>query len=1047
MSTSKFMRTRGLRAGVSLIAVAAGLASMTGFAAAQGTTPETITVTGFRSSLEKALDLKRKSDTAVDAIYAEDIAKFPDLNLGDAIARVPGVSLQREGGEGRNISVRGLGPNFTRILVNGMEAQATNTSPDNLGGVDRNRQFDFNTFAPDLFNQIVVAKTQASETEEGSLGATVNLEMAHPLDDPGFHFAAGAKEGFNDLARTRSPRASFIISNTFWGDKLGILVSGSFTKRKYEDDGISNVREGSNFETAPGFASVAGVNFLDKNGNSVAACDNVTTGGSLTTACADGAVKPRFAGRMDEWKSDQTRRSGAIAIEFQPYEGTHFTLQGLTATFSVERSESQLEAPSFGTGTACTAGSGATIGSPNNSLSSCGVAQTTMIAGTIVDTGAPAFYSGTPPTAAFTGAAGSALVAGKDIWQITSGTFNNVDVRSEQRYDRYHTRFNQVTLNFDQTLTDRLKLSALAGYSASTFVQPVYALLIWDQFNVQGFGYNYGSVTNRTPAVNWGNANVTNPSAFVLDQIRLRPSSTDNSFQNYQANIDWDAWGGFHLKGGVDFKRYSFTTFQFGRAGPVANGQVYPITTPPGAGNPWTATTTFFSSGTNCATLAVNANAEACVPSTVGSINPAVGGFPAGVPNASYSGIVNFNTRGITSPAGNVTSWVGPNVKSAINVLGLLNPALFPVSHLSNLGANQNVDEKDTGFFLQGNFSGHFFGMPTHGNIGVRVVRTQQFAASPGLVAGAEVWQGSSRAYSNTLPSFNIVFEPSDNFLIRFGAAKVMVRPNLGDLVGTSLSVAGSTRSVTIGNPSLNPFGAKSYDLGLEWYHRKGALLSVGLFQKNITSLITSFSTSIIANTNPFGITDAQFIAACGAQAGCSPTVAWTFNERINAPGGSLKGIEVNLQEPFDFLPGFLHNFGLLANVTAMKSAVPVAFLSGSTFFFPLTADLQNLSRRNYNWTLYYDDGTLEARVSANFRSRYLNRVPSQVQQGNFDGINATTNYDASLTYELTKHLSLTAEGINLTDQFTDQFNSSADLPYVYHHTGREFFLGARLKY
>ncbi len=69
------------------------------------------------------------------------------------------------------------------------------------------------------------------------------------------------------------------------------------------------------------------------------------------------------------------------------------------------------------------------------------------------------------------------------------------------------------------------------------------------------------------------------------------------------------------------------------------------------------------------------------------------------------------------------------------------------------------------------------------------------------------------------------------------------------------------------------------------------------------------------------------------------------------------------------------------------------------------------------------------------------------MQQGDFDGINGTTSVDASFTYALNKHLMLTAEGVNLTDEYVDQFNGSADLPYVYHHTGREFFLGARYSY
>ncbi|WP_052689586.1 TonB-dependent receptor plug domain-containing protein [Brevundimonas sp. KM4] len=134
-----------------------------------------IVVTGFRSSLQQALNIKRREAGAVDAILAEDMADFPDQNLAEAIQRLPGVTIDRVNGQGTTISVRGLGSDFTRTRINGLEAQAAS-------GGNRNRSFDFSMFASELFNSIKVRKTQSAEIEEGSLGATVDLQTGRPLD-------------------------------------------------------------------------------------------------------------------------------------------------------------------------------------------------------------------------------------------------------------------------------------------------------------------------------------------------------------------------------------------------------------------------------------------------------------------------------------------------------------------------------------------------------------------------------------------------------------------------------------------------------------------------------------------------------------------------------------------------------------------------------------------------------------------------------------------------------------------------------------------------
>src|SRR5688572_67084 len=123
------------------VASALGLAAWPLVGAAQDDLEE-IVITGFRSSLNASLNAKRESSGAVDVIVAEDIADFPDLNLAEALQRIPGVAIMRAAGEGRSVTVRGLGPTFTTTRINGMEALSTGGFTDALGGQNRTRGFD-----------------------------------------------------------------------------------------------------------------------------------------------------------------------------------------------------------------------------------------------------------------------------------------------------------------------------------------------------------------------------------------------------------------------------------------------------------------------------------------------------------------------------------------------------------------------------------------------------------------------------------------------------------------------------------------------------------------------------------------------------------------------------------------------------------------------------------------------------------------------------------------------------------------------------------------
>jgi TonB-dependent receptor len=249
-----------------------------------------------------------------------------------------------------------------------------------------------------------------------------------------------------------------------------------------------------------------------------------------------------------------------------------------------------------------------------------------------------------------------------------------------------------------------------------------------------------------------------------------------------------------------------------------------------------------------------------------------------------------------------------------------------------------------------------------------------------------------------------------------------------------------------VGNPGLDPFRATTLDAAAEWYYMPGALLSVAFFQKDIDSFVQTVQSSGAYSNNPFGLPDSLAIAACAnLDPGiCSPSLTnWVFSAPRNTPGGRLRGFEVNFQQPFKFLPGFLGNFGVLLNYTRVESNIKYLNTAGAVVKID---DLTGLSRNSANATLYYEDKVVSARVSAAYRSGYLSDAVG-TQGIDSQGYNKTLNIDASLQLTLTKQLKLTFEGINLTDQYQDQYNDSRDLLSVYHHTGREFLAGFRFNY
>ena len=147
--------------------------------------------------------------------------------------RIPSVALSRgDGGEGRNISVRGLGAGFTRVRINGMEGAAQAGASDIYGAGNSGRSFDFNVFPTEIFSQLAVRKTTSADVEEGSLGATVDLRAPRPFDyTDDTIFNVTGRGIMNSVSEDVDPRASALFSKNFADGTFGILISGAYQER------------------------------------------------------------------------------------------------------------------------------------------------------------------------------------------------------------------------------------------------------------------------------------------------------------------------------------------------------------------------------------------------------------------------------------------------------------------------------------------------------------------------------------------------------------------------------------------------------------------------------------------------------------------------------------------------------------------------------------------------------------------------------------------------------------------------------------------------
>ncbi|MFN3388794.1 MAG: TonB-dependent receptor, partial [Allosphingosinicella sp.] len=897
---------------------------------------EEIVITGFRRSLAEALNVKRESVSSVDAIVAEDIAKFPDQNLAESLQRIPGISIQRDGGEGRAVTVRGLGSQFTRVRVNGLETVATSTDG---ASPNRDRAFDFNVFASELFNSIVVHKTAEASLDEGSLGAVIDLNTGNPLAGKhGFTAVASVQGAYNTLSEDLGPRLAGLLSWKSADGTFGVAVSAAYQQSETLELGNNTVRWAqARFDSVNGTPCFTQANAGGSYQPS-AACDEVAL-----------AFHPRIP-RYGEVGHDRERLGLTGSIQWQPSASTKISLDGLYSKFSADREEYWGEVL-FRSNERSIDVRDYEIDANNN---------------------------------------------------LVRGTFDDAWVRTEHYFRRSETEFYQVGARWDQDITDTFRFTLLGGLSESAASIPIETTIVFDDRDAQGYSYDYSD--SRRPVLSFGTS-VTDPANFQLTEIRDRPSEVVNDFRTVSLTTEWEAADGFVVKTGSVYRRFGFDLEAFTRDTVVC----------PSAG------------GTDLVLGTIT-----CSPAAARGPN-AVHGFQVTPQLAEL-----FQLRNAGQPAGNTNSWLVPNLPAATEFTGLYNRPLA-----LDAGNNRAVTEEVKGGFLQFDFKGDILGLEYAANAGVRYVHTDQ--TSSGLSSGNPVTV--DRSYSDWLPAANIAFFPHNDIVIRAAVANVMTRPTLGNLTPGG-SVDGFNYRINFGNPFLDPFRATAWDVAFEYYFAPQSIFSVALFKKDVQSfpIGTTISGTFASTGLPTSIIPPSSPAAQNPEG-----QIWTINTIVNGTGASLKGAEVSLQAPFRFLPDFLSNFGGIVNATFVDSDAdyrvsgPAVVPGGALVAETRSATLFGLSKRAYNGTLYYEDDAFSARVSASYRSGFID---ANSGTGNvFEGYNSTINIDASMRYRLTEALEFSIEGINLTDEYRDRWTDiDANRNYEYNHFGRTVLVGVRYK-
>jgi TonB-dependent receptor len=940
---------------MSLVALALAQA-FSGNAFAQQADANTVVVTGIRASAQSSLAIKRDAMEVVDSITADDIGKLPDPNVTETMTRIPGVQGYRYGGQGASpvgqgsgVTIRGLS-NLTASEVNG-RAYFTAGS----------REFNLEGAIPAMVAGIDVYKNPSAEHIEGAIGGLVNLRTRNPSDFKGFTGALNIGAKYDDLDKKSTPDVFGMLANRWnlsGGGRIGVLAAATFSSGIGRSDnnpanGGANYKRAVRADSAE-YASLAAANTTNNplqpmsqyvGRTDVSYLASVPT---LPTSATVGANTPNLAGLTP----DQIKNvMAAPALSNNVFEETiKFQRKGLNLAADW-RVDNTLRLYVDGNYTYY-------LYHQNyrglNSVDGGNVQNLT-----------------TTPFNMTEGLANRNMNGGSDDvlvgQRLAGGSFLNsrTTTLGGDEHRPYSTWIAAGGVEWNPTPS--LYFKADLSYLKANQSQDNRSVQLYSK---PGLYWTTNRVLDGAPhQLTFTGPSLSDPNNYLLQNYN---NGTNQTWHDTGTALALD--GRYQPDEG-----WFFSTVKFGTRFTKKTDEYRD-----------------YHFGVN---LTTDGKGLDLVNGTNG-ISAASGNYTESAPDNFMYGRAGYSGGYVVYAPDKL---LGNQVRTAFPNLGIL-----PDNALAeNVGNRRSIEEKTQAAYVVGEFA--LLDDRLKGSAGVRLVHTQgeSVARANDTSSGTTVSTDFSRSmsYTNVLPSLNLTYDLSKDFLARFGYGRGMTRPDLGSL-NPAIGVNPNDGTGGAGNPNLRPLTANSYDISLERYFSKTNYLAAALFDKEIDGFFYNLVQCEAVPTAP--------LYTGSVPNGC-PSGQWQISRPLNAGKGYARGLELSGQYFFGSEAGWLKNFGVSGSYTYVKTSNPVNF---GTATAPVVVGTQMpfQSKNNFSLSGMYEDDKLSARLVYTWRSpQIFNGISANPIDGRY--IVAYGLLDASVNYELTDNLTLSVNGSNLTNK------------------------------
>ncbi len=871
---------------------------------------EEVVVTGIRSSVISAMDTKRDSDGVVDSISAEDIAKFPDANLAESLQRITGVSIDRQGGEGNQVTVRGLGPNFNMVTLNGRQMPtASSPEQESISSATQSRAFNFAQIASESVVGVDVYKTARPNLTPGGIGATIDIRTARPFNYPGtiaLFNVAGIHDSSVEDGDDVTPEYGGLFSTRLADGKIGLLANFSISERNFSEpsahlDGWLRDDAGT--------------------GNYNTWCANAD--------CTDVPFIYRPVANVGEIQHNERKRTNAqFVAQFAPNDQIEVTLDYVYSKF--ENDQRRNITASFGV-------------VDGNTVTNLGLDDNNTVTRYTRAGHAPDTQAYDNELLVENGSVGLNVK-----WQVNEYL--------ELTFDAHNS---DAESQPDGELNDRNYIinAALGSVFDYTYSGSGVAIGIDDsgayrgtcQYGIDdpsGFGF-----VGEIGATDFGCGRID--ADGFLDPVGFSPLGSvfktigiDNEVDQYQLNAKFD-FETTTVDVGASWTDYQVETlavntgFQFQGLYPCAECDVH-ISQPVRTGAPSAFQTV------NIVNIDgfLNATREPFLGQDFSNLSFAQGLVGGGNwPNPDSLLIETFPPTFFGASEESLALYL--NVATDFEMNGI--PA--------RISAGLRYEDTDVEGSAFQNFP-----------LSLTVISPTEGVVNPGPEETFFVLEGD---YSVFLPALDFRMEPWEGHVARASYGKSIARPDLNGLRPTTTvsDYRPGIATASSGNPDLDPYLSDNFDLSYEWYYAEGSYVSVAYFYKEVDDYIgisVVQDTILDVNGEPLRTPEARFDpnlipAVPVTSEATDPVVTFDVTRLVNGGKREVDGFEIAVQHLFGG-----SGFGLQANYTVVDSDADY-----DTNDFGEQSILIGLSD-SWNLIGFYENDAFSVRVAANWRDDFL---------------------------------------------------------------------------